>query len=277
MSWVEHVVIAPFSYDFMQRAAIVGVFTAVVAGVLSCWLVLVGWSLLGDAVSHAVLPGVVVAYALGLPLAVGALVAAVLAVGLVGSVRERTTLREDAGIGVVFTGLFALGLVLLTVLPRGPHLNELLFGSVLGITQAALWQTLCCGAVALVALLLCRRVLTWWAFDATHARASGVNTTAVRWVLLGSLALVVVASVQAVGVILVVAMLITPGATAYLCTRRFHRMLLLAPLLAGGSALAGLLLSYHTNVSSGGAIVLAQSALFAVAFGVARLRGKPRG
>ncbi|QQC48327.1 metal ABC transporter permease [Corynebacterium bovis] len=260
MTWLTE----PFTFGFMQRALLVASVTAVVAGVLSCWLILIGWALLGDAVSHAVLPGVVVAYIVGVPFAVGALVAAVVAVGLVGTVRERTTLRGDTSIGIVFTALFALGLVLVSVTPSGTNLQEILFGNLLGSSRAAVVQVAVFGGVALVVMLLRRRDITLWAFDAAHARSVGVRTGAVRWTVLLALALVVVASMQAVGVILVVAMLITPGATAYLLTQRIGRMLVIAPLVAWVSSVAGIWLSFRLDVSTGGTIVLVQAAVFTV-------------
>ncbi|MCG7457026.1 MULTISPECIES: metal ABC transporter permease [unclassified Corynebacterium] len=259
-------ILLPLSYSFVQRAVLAASVMAVVAGLLSCWLILVGWSLLGDAVSHAVLPGVVLAYIFGAPFAVGAMIAALIAVGLVGSVKERTTLREDTSIGIIFTTFFALGLVLLSITPSGTHLQEILFGNLLGITQSALWQILAIGGIAFVVLLANARTFTLWAFDAEHSRTMGFNTKAIRWVLLACLACVVVASAQAVGVILVVAMLITPGATAYLWTRRFRRMLLIAPLVAWVSCVAGILLSFNLNVSTGGTIVLVQSGIFCLTY-----------
>ncbi|MGJ4116669.1 metal ABC transporter permease [Corynebacterium macclintockiae] len=259
-------VLGPFSYGFAQRAVLAASVMAVVAGLLSCWLILVGWSLLGDAVSHAVLPGVVLAYITGVPFAVGAMLAALVAVGLVGSVKERTTLREDTSIGIIFTTFFALGLVLLSVTPTGSHLQEILFGNLLGITQTALWQILAIGAVAFVVLVANARTFTLWAFDAEHSRTMGFNTKAIRWALLACLACVVVASAQAVGVILVVAMLITPGATAYLWTRRFRRMLFIAPLVAWVSCVTGIVLSFNWDVSTGGTIVLVQSAIFTLTY-----------
>lgn len=259
-------ILVPLSYSFVQRAVLAASVMAIVAGLLSCWLILVGWSLLGDAVSHAVLPGVVMAYITGAPFAVGAMLAALIAVGLVGSVKERTTLREDTSIGIVFTTFFALGLVLLSVTPSGTHLQEILFGNLLGITQSALWQILAIGGIAFVVLLANARTFTLWAFDAEHSRTMGFNTKAIRWALLACLACVVVASAQAVGVILVVAMLITPGATAYLWTRRFRHMLLIAPLVAWVSCITGILLSFNVDVSTGGTIVLVQSGIFCLTY-----------
>lgn len=259
-------VIEMFHFEFIQRALLAASVMAIVTGLLSCWLVLVGWSLLGDAISHAVLPGVVIAYLLGAPFAVGALVAAIVAVGLVGTIRKRTTLREDAVIGITFTSMFALGLVLVTISPTGTHLQEILFGNLLGISQPALLQVFGFGGVAFVVMLLARRALTLWAFDANHAATLGFHTGFIRWIVLLCLACVVVASAQAVGVILVVAMLITPGATAYLLTQRFGVMLVVSPLLAWLSCVIGIAASFAWDVSTGGAIVLTQALIFALVY-----------
>nr|WP_042379462.1 metal ABC transporter permease [Corynebacterium resistens] len=259
-------VIEMFQFEFIQRALLAASVMAIVAGLLSCWLVLIGWSLLGDAISHAVLPGVVIAYLVGAPFAVGALIAAIVAVGLVGAIRSRTTLREDTVIGITFTSMFALGLVLVTISPSGTHLQEILFGNLLGISQPALAQVLGFGALAFVVMLLARRALTLWAFDAQHAATLGFHTGLIRWILLLCLACVVVASAQAVGVILVVAMLITPGATAYLLTQKFPVMLVLSPLLAWLSCVIGIAASFTWDVSTGGAIVLSQALMFALVY-----------
>ncbi|WP_414120876.1 metal ABC transporter permease [Corynebacterium nuruki] len=254
------------TYEFIQRALIVSTVTAVIAGLLSCWLVLIGWSLMGDAVSHAVLPGVVISYIIGWPFAIGALVAALIAVSLVGTVRERTTLKGDTAIGVVFTALFALGLVLVSITPAGTNLQEILFGNLLGISQDALVQVLIFGVIAFVVMVALRRNITAWAFDPSHARAVGMPTGLIRAAVMVCLALVVVAAMQAVGVILVVAMLITPGATAYLLTRRMNRMLVIAPLVAWVSSVAGICLSYWYDVSAGGTIVLVQAGIFVLVY-----------
>lgn len=256
----------PFHYEFIQLALLVVTVVAVSAGLLSCWLVLVGWSLLGDAISHAVLPGVVISFMLGLPFAVGALVAALVAVGLVHAVGSKSTLKEDTSIGIVFTTLFATGLVLISLTPASGHVQELLFGNLLGIADSALMQMLICGVIALVIVAVGARAFTLWAFDPVHARTLGFPIVLVRTMLLVAMALVVVAGVQAVGVILVVSLLITPGATAYLLTTKFRRMLVIAPLVAWISGVVGILLSYYVDISSGGTIISVQSAIFAAVF-----------
>jgi manganese transport system permease protein len=256
----------PLQYTFMQRALLVTVTAAVVGAVLSCWLVLIGWSLMGDAISHAVLPGVALAYLLGAPFAIGALLFALVAVASIGILRNTSRVKEDAAIGVVFTSLFAFGVVLISRFPSQIDLNHILFGNLLGVTRTDLVQVLVLGLLALAVLVAKRRDFTLFAFDKTHARAVGMSPPVLSAMLLALLAVTTVVTVQAVGVILVVAILITPGATAYLLTDRFGRMLVIAPAIAAASAVVGIYVSYHVDASSGGCVVLAQGAVFTVAY-----------
>lgn len=256
----------PLQYEFMTRALITTVIAAVVCALLSCWLVLVGWSLMGDAVSHAVLPGVVLAYVVGAPFAIGALIFGFLAVALIGGIRSTSRVKEDAAIGIVFTTLFALGLVLISVTPSETDLNHIIFGNILGVSSAELTQIAILAAVAFTVLVVKRRDLTLYAFDPTHAQAIGLNPRLLGALLLGLLALTAVVALQVVGVILVVAMLIIPGATAYLLTNRFGRMLLIAPILSAGCAVIGIFLSYWLDAASGGLVVLVQGAAFTIVY-----------
>jgi len=268
------ILLEPLGYDFMVRALTATVLAAVVCALLSCWLVLVGWSLMGDAVSHSVLPGVVIAYAIGAPFAIGALVFGFLAVLLIGAVRGGGRVKEDAAIGIVFTTLFALGLVLISVIPSQTDLNHIVFGDILGVSTGDLIQIGALSAVAFAVLLVKRRDLTLYAFDPTHAHAIGLNPRLLGALLLGVLALTAVVALQVVGVILVVAMLIIPGATARLMTDRFGRMLVIAPLISAASAVVGIYLSYWLDVASGPLVVVVQGAVFAIVFAVARLGGR---
>ncbi|MGY6655716.1 metal ABC transporter permease [Amycolatopsis sp. TRM77291] len=256
----------PLGYDFMVRALASTVIASAVCAVLSCWLVLIGWSLMGDAVSHAVLPGVVLAYVLGAPFALGAVVFGFLAVALIGVVRDTSRVKEDAAIGIVFTTLFALGLVLISVTPSQTDLNHIIFGNLLGVDTSDLIQIGVLGAITLTLLVLKRRDFTLYAFDPTHAHAIGLNPRVLGAALLGLLALTAVVALQVVGVILVVAMLIIPGATAYLLTDRFGRMLVIAPSFSVLAAVTGLYLSYHLDTASGGMIVLVQGAGFTLVY-----------
>lgn len=258
--------VEPLQYTFMQRALLVTVTASIVCAVLSCWLVLIGWSLMGDAVSHAVLPGVALSYLLGAPFAIGALLFALIAVGAIGVVRNTTIVKEDAAIGVVFTTLFALGVVLISKFPSQIDLNHILFGNLLGVSQADMIQVFVLGGIALAVMIVKRRDFTLFAFDRTQARAVGINPTVISAVMLTLLALTTVVALQAVGVILVVAMLITPGASAYLLTHSFARMLVLAPLVSVGCALVGIYASFYLDVSSGGSVVLTQGLVFVLAY-----------
>lgn len=258
--------VEPLSFEFVRTALAVTLTAGIVCGVLSCWLVLVGWSLMGDAVSHAVLPGVVLAYVVGAPFALGALLFGLLAVLLIGAVRDTSRVKEDAAIGVVFTTLFALGLVLISVTPSQTDLNHILFGNLLGVSPTDLLQVLVLGAVTLTVVVLKRRDLTLYAFDPVHAHAIGLSPRRLGALLLGLLALTVVVALQAVGVVLVVALLITPGATAYLLTDRFSRMLWISPLVASVSGVVGIFGSYWLDTSSGGTVVVTLGAVFALAY-----------
>ena len=256
----------PLAHAFMVRALLVSALVGGVCGLLSCYMTLKGWALMGDAVSHAVLPGVVVAYALGLPFSVGAFVFGVGSVAAIGFVKQKSRVKEDTVIGLVFTGFFALGLVLVSKTRSNIDLTHILFGNVLGITAGDLQQTLLISAIVLAFLLLLRRDLMLFCFDPTHARSIGINTGVLHYLLLGLLSLAAVAGLQTVGIILVVAMLVTPGATAYLLTDRFDRMTVLAVLSSVLSSVLGVFISYWTDSSTAGCIVLAQTLQFLLAF-----------
>lgn len=266
-------VIEPLEFGFMQRALLISVVAALVCSLLSCWVTLIGWSLLGDAVSHAVLPGVVLAYVLHAPFALGAFLFGALAVALIAGVRSTTRVKGDAAIGVVFTGLFALGVVLVSRIPSQVDLDHILFGNVLGVTDGDILQVLVIAALVLVLALVKRRDLTLYAFDPTHAHAIGLSPRRIGALLLTMLALTVVVALQAVGVILVTAMLITPGATAFLLTRQFGRMLAVAAVVSVLSSALGTYLSFYLDVSTGGMIVLCQTLLFAAAYFAAPREG----
>ena len=265
MNLVE-LLLDPLQYGFMVRALAVAVVAAVVCAVLSCWLVLIGWSLMGDAVSHAVLPGVVLAYVVGAPFAIGALIFGLIAVALIGLIRNTIRVKEDAAIGIVFTTLFAFGLVLISVTPSQTDLNHIIFGNLLGVSSSDLLQVAILGALALSILLIKRRDLTLFAFDPIHANAIGLSPKRLGALLLGVLALTSVVALQAVGVVLVVAMLIIPGATAYLLTDKFSRMLVIAPVVSAVCAIAGIYVSYYLDTASGGMVVMTQGIVFALVY-----------
>ena len=256
----------PLSHEFMRRALLISALVGGVCGLLSCYMTLKGWALMGDAVSHAVMPGVVVAYALGLPFSIGAFVFGVGSVALIGFIKQKSRVKEDTVIGLVFTGFFALGLVLVSKIKSNIDLMHILFGSPLGISKDDLFQTLIISFIIVIVLMVFRRDLMLYCFDPTHARSIGINTGVLHYLLLSALSLTAVVGLQTVGIILVVAMLITPGATAYLLTDRFDRMTFLAIASSVFSSLLGVYLSYWSDIETGGAIVLVQTFLFLSAF-----------
>jgi ABC-type Mn2+/Zn2+ transport system permease subunit len=253
----------PFQFAFMRDALIVGSLVAAMCGVLSCFLILKGWSLMGDAISHAVLPGIVLAYIIGLPLTLGAFLAGLgCAVGT-GYIKQHSRIKEDTVMGVVFTGLFAFGLVLFSRTPSDMHLDHILVGNILGISRSQLWQSIALGSCVLAATLILRRDLLLICFDPAQARVLALRERFLNYLLLSLISLAIVVSLQAVGIILVVAMLITPGSIARLWTDRFDRMLGIAVFAAVSSTIIGVLISYHLDASTGGCIVLVQAMAFA--------------
>ncbi len=256
----------PLSFGFMQRALAVAVLVGAVCAALSCYLVLKGWSLMGDAVSHAVLPGIVIAHVIGLPLAAGAFIAGLACALVTGYVKANSRVKEDTVMGVVFSGMFGFGLVLFTKVETDQHLDHILFGNLLGVSGRDLIETAIVAGGTLAIVLAKRRDLLLYCFDPQHARAVGLPVTLVHYGLLILLALTIVASLKAVGIILVVAMLIAPGAIAYLLTDRFDRMLAIAMGVAIGSSVIGTLASYHIDGATGPTIVVTQAIVFIAAF-----------
>ena len=269
LEWIT----VPLSYPFMQRALIVSVMVGAVCAVLSCYLVLKGWSLMGDAISHAVLPGIVIAFVLGLPLAVGAFAAGLSCALLTGYLKENSRVKEDTVMGIVFSGMFGFGLVLFTKVETDQHLNHILFGNVLGVTAQDLLETALIAGGTLLIVLVKRRDLLLYCFDPNHARAVGLPVRALHYGLLILLSLTIVASLKAVGIILVIAMLVAPGAIAYLLTDRFERMLMIATAVATASSALGTIVSFHIDGATGACIVLIQFMVFVLAFLFAPKRG----
>lgn len=266
MSETLELALLPFQLPFMQSAFVVTLVIAIPMALLSCLLVLKGWSLMGDAVSHAVLPGVVIAYIAGIPLAIGAFIAGLVCALLTGFIKENSRIKEDTVLGIVFSGMFGLGLVLYVQVESSVHLDHILFGDMLGLLPSDLVET---GLIALFAtlfLIVLRKDLLVHAFDPQHARAIGLSVRLLHYGQLAVLSLVVVGALKAVGIILSVAMLVAPGAIAFLLTKRYGTMLITAVSVAVSSSLAGIYLSFFIDSAPAPTIVLIMSGIFILAF-----------
>lgn len=263
----------PLQYPFMQRALLIAIIAGACCAVLSCHLILRGWALMGDAVSHAVLPGIVLASVAGLPLAVGAFAAGLFCAVSTGWLQANSRVKSDTVMGIVYAGMFGLGLVLLTRIETEQHVMHVLFGNILGVSVDDILASVILGGASLGFVLIRGRDLMLQAFDPTQARAIGLNDALLRYGLLTALSLTIVVSIQAVGVILVVAMLITPGAIGYLAADRFGRMLAVAVAAATLSASAGTILSFHLDASPGACIILFQATIFVAVLVLAPKRG----
>lgn len=260
--WFYYTFVEMWQHSFMVRGFAVTLIAALVCAFLSCWLVLVGWSLMGDALSHAVMPGIVIAYLFKIPFSLGALVASLLCVGLIGLVRQNPRIKQDAAIGVVFTTFFALGITLVSIYPTNVSMGHILFGDMLGITRADMWQVFILAPIALAILWWKRKDITLYAFDPAHVVAIGLNARRLSALLLACLALTVVIAMQAVGAILIVALLITPGAAARLCSNQIAKMQLIAMLFSFIAVVAGVYISYWFDTASGATVVATQGMLF---------------
>ena len=266
MSTILDWFIVPMSYPFMQRALVIALLVGVVCAVLSCYLVLRGWSLMGDAISHGVLPGIVVAAMTGFPLIVGAFAAGLSCAVLTGYLKENSRLKDDTVMGIVFSGMFALGIVLFSRIETDLHLTHILYGNVLGVDTQDLIEMGVIAGVTLLVVLVKRRDFLLYCFDPSHARVVGLPVRTLHYGLLVLLSLTIVAALKVVGIILAVAMLVAPGAIAYLLTDRLERMLMIATVVASGSCVAGVLVSYHIDGATGPCIVLIQASIFILSF-----------
>jgi manganese/iron transport system permease protein len=258
--------LSPFTYDYMLKAMFVSALVGGVCAFLSAYLMLKGWSLMGDALGHAVVPGVAVAYLMQLPYAAGAFVAGLLAALGMGLVKHRTRLREDAIIGLVFTAFFAAGLLIASIYPTAINIQTIVLGNILGISDEDVVQVVIIAAVSLALLLAKWRDLMVVFFDESHARTVGINAGALKIMFFALLAACTVAALQTVGACLVIAMVVTPGATAYMLTDRFGRLLALSVAIGAGTSFAGAYISYFLDGATGGVIVTLQTLLFLAAF-----------
>ncbi|MEZ4103848.1 MAG: metal ABC transporter permease [Candidatus Paceibacterota bacterium] len=268
-------ILEPLQYAFMTKAVLVSAVVGATCAVLSCFLILKGWSLLGDAISHAVLPGVVIAYLIGIPFSIGAFFFAILAVVMIGLIKTNTKIKEDAIMGIVFTTLFALGLIMISRVTSSVDLTHVLFGYVLGISDQAAVYTVGVLAIVTAIILAFRRTFLVFCFDSIHAQSVGLPMRFVHYAFLVLLAITITGSLQTVGIILVIAMLITPGSTAFLLTKKFSTMMQIAVLVSVISSITGAYGSYYLDISTGGAIVFMQGMIFLLVFAYQTLFKKP--
>jgi manganese/iron transport system permease protein len=257
--------LTPFQYDYMLTAMWTCTLIGAVCGLLSGFITLKGWSLMGDALSHAVVPGVALAYLAGLPFSVGAFTSGLLAAAAMAFVKMKTPVREDAVIGIVFTSFFALGILLISLFPSRVALKSIIFGNIMGISSGDILQVVIVSAICLLVIVLKWRDLLLFCFDPSQARTLGLRVGFLHVLLLLLLSATAVAALQAVGAILVIAVLVTPGATAYLLTDRFGVMLLLGSAIGAVTAFVGAYASYFFNGETGGCIVTLQTLVFLVA------------
>lgn len=263
---MTHWLLDPLAYPFMIRALITGVLVGISCALMGSYLLVRRWSLMGDAISHAVLPGVAFAYLLGGPYFIGALVTGLLTSLGIGFVERNSRIKSDAAMGILFTGAFALGLVMLSVIRGNRDVYHMLFGNILGVAVADMWLTALSAALVVALVLLFYKELHLWSFDAVTAQVTGIPVRGLHYMMMFLLSVTIVASLASVGVVLVIAMLITPAATAYLLTHRFQHMMVLAAAIGSASAVVGLYLSYYMNVASGGTMVLVATTAFVLAF-----------
>ncbi|MFH1555007.1 MAG: metal ABC transporter permease [Pseudomonadota bacterium] len=265
MSFVN-TLLTPFQFDFMINALVISVLVAIPMALLSCFLVLKGWSLMGDAISHAVFPGVVIAYIVGFPYAIGAFIAGMLCAIATGFLKDNSRIKQDTVMGIVFSGMFGFGLVLYVKIQSDVHLDHILFGDMLGVS----WRDI--GESALIAMITAGIIGIKWkdfllhAFDPAQARAVGLRVNLLHYGLLCLISLTIVGALQAVGIILAIAMLIAPGAIAFLLARQFSTMLILSVVFAAVGSFLGVYLSFFIDSAPAPTIVLLLSFTFVLAF-----------
>ncbi len=258
--------LGPFQYGFMVRALIVSVLVGVMCPILGAYVITRGRAFMGDALAHSVLPGMVVAFLLGISPFFAAVPAGIVIALLMGTVSRRTGISEDTSIGIVFAGMFALGLVMLSrATSVNVNIEDLLLGQVLGVTQTDVYVSVALTALVLIGLYAFHRQLVYTTFDEVGASVVGIKTNLIEYVLLALLALVIVIGIQAAGIVLVMAMLITPAATGYLLARRFVGVMIIGALVGAASAIVGLYLSFHADLPSGPSMALLATLMFTIA------------
>lgn len=256
----------PFQFGFMQKAFLIGAILAVPTALLSSFLVLKGWSLMGDAVSHAVLPGIVIAYLVGIPLLIGAFIAGMICAIATGYLTDNSRVKQDTIMGVVFSGMFGLGLVIYASITTTLHLDHILFGNMLGIGSQDLWNAGSIAALVTVGIIIFWRDMMLHAFDPAQARTIGLPVKALHYGMLTALSLTIVATLSAVGIILAVGLLISPGAIAFLVTRRLGTMMVTAVCITQAAVVAGIYASFWIDSSPAPTIILMLTAAFIAVF-----------
>lgn len=269
MTWL----LEPFQYEFMVNAMLVAALVGCVCAFLSAFLMLKGWSLIGDALSHSIVPGVAGAYMLGLPFSLGAFFSGGLAASAILFFNQRTKLKEDTIIGLIFSSFFALGLFMKSLKPMAISIDTIVLGNILAVSPTDIFQLVCIGVVSLLILLLKWKDLMVTFFDESHARSIGLNTTGLKILFFALLAACTVAAMQTVGAFLVISLVVTPGATAYLLTDRFQKLIILAVIIGVITSAVGVYVSYLLHAQTGGVIVLLQAMLFIAAFILAPKHG----
>jgi manganese transport system permease protein len=261
-----HFIEAVMQYGFLQKALITSVMVGIISGVIGCFIILRGMALMGDAISHAVLPGVAISFMLGINFFIGAVITGILTAIGIGFINQNSRVKNDSAIGIMFTAAFATGIILITFMKSSTDLYHILFGNVLAVRPSDMWMTLIVGIFVLLSVFIFYKELLVSSFDPIMAQAYGLPTKMIHYFLMVLLTLVTVASLQTVGIILVVAMLITPASTAYLLTDRLSVMLFISATCGSISSVIGLYLSFTYNLASGATIVLVATALFFLAF-----------
>ncbi|MCV6595992.1 MAG: metal ABC transporter permease [Mangrovicoccus sp.] len=258
--------LTPFSFGFMQNAFLIAMIVSVPTALLSCFLVMKGWALMGDAVSHAVLPGIVLAYITGLPLILGAFAAGMTCAVATGFLAGNSRVKQDTVMGVVFSGMFGLGIVMYVSIETNAHLDHILFGNMLGVDQGELWTAGVISAAVAVAIALKWKDLLLHSFDPAQAQASGLPVGLLHYGLLAALSLTIVATLSAAGLILAIGLLIAPGAIAFLLVRRFETMLWVSVMICMGAMLGGTYASFWIDSAPAPTIVLILTVIFILAF-----------
>jgi ABC-type Mn2+/Zn2+ transport system permease subunit len=264
---------ALINYEYMQKALVTSIMVGIICGAIGCFIILRGMALMGDAISHAVLPGVALSYMLGINFFFGAVFTGVITAVGIGYVSQNSRIKQDVSIGIMFTSSFALGIILITLMKSSTDLYHILFGNVLVVRTSEMWTTFAVGVVVLSAIYLFYKELLVSSFDPIMSAAYGLPNRWIHYLLMIMLTMVTVASLQTVGIVLVVAMLITPAATAYLLTDRLWVMIFLSMGIGVVSAMIGLYLSFTYNLASGACIVLVATVFFALAFTLSPKQG----